>query len=749
MGIGLASIVVIGPHVYQHRIMTTASARDDRTLAYLADIPVERVKGVGPVGVKQLASEGVRTVADLLLTVPRRYLDRSQLSELSTTPVGEVVTVGGTVTSFNKRRISRGRMMVEARVSDGTGSVRCVWFNPYMQLEVGEEVALAGVIDTYKGSLQMKSPAIDRLNRIREAETGRVLPIYPTVGGMKPDTVRDAVTNALGRSIPLVDVIPDSILDALDLVDRTYALSTIHTPDALSDVAPARRRLIFDEFLRIQMALKVRAHDEFESQVGVENSVKGELFHRFIGSLPYRLTDAQVRVLDELLSDMEARTPMHRLLQGEVGSGKTVVVVSALLTSVESGHQGAVMAPTEVLATQHYLGTELALEQAQMAPQRNDVGPQGTSSLFADEPLATRPVRIGLFTGSRVATNFVDGDVSRNRGLGWLEDGTIDIAFGTQALIQADVRFHSLGIGVVDEQHRFGVEQRVVMRDQNRGDGVPDLLLMTATPIPRTLAMTLYGDLKVSVINELPPGRTAIATDAVPDSADIEIDQRIQDTVSKGRQVFVVCPLVDDSDKVQARSAVSEFARLRAALPDVRSALLHGQMPSEEKSEVMHRFRAGSIDVLVATTVVEVGIDVPNATLMVVRTADRFGLSQLHQLRGRVGRGEHPGACLLSADAATADGERRLEAMVASTDGFELAEIDLEIRGQGTVFGGSQSGAHDLRLGDILRDHALLDAASTVAIDAVGEDPDGPLVSDVMHEVAVLFGDSAQWLTRS
>lgn len=742
-------IVAIRSRVYQHRTMTSPPTHDDRTLGYLAEIPVDKVKGVGTVSVKKLATEGIHSVADLLLTVPRRYLDRSRMSDLATTPEDEVVTVGGTVTSFTKRRISGGRSMVEARVSDGTGSVRCVWFNPYMKLEVGEEVALAGEINVFKGSLQMKSPAVDRLNQLTVAETGRVLPIYPTLGGMKPNDVRKAVANALRRSIPVVDVIPEHILDRLDLVDRTAAFSSIHTPDVHADIAPARRRLIFDEFLRIQMALKVRAYHEFESQVGVENSVRGELFRRFIESLPYQLTDAQCRVLDHILDDMAARTPMHRLLQGEVGSGKTVVVVAALLTSVESGHQGAVMAPTEVLATQHYLGTELALHQAGMAPHSSDVGPQGTSSLFADEHQANRPVRIGLFTGGRVATNFVDGDVSRIQGLGWLCDGTIDIAFGTQALIQPDVAFHSLGIGVVDEQHRFGVEQRVIMRDRNRDEGVPDLLLMTATPIPRTLAMTLYGDLRVSVIDELPPGRTSIATDAISESDDAAIDRRILEVVSAGRQVFVVCPLVDDSEKIEARSAVSEFARVRAALPDVRSELLHGQMTSDEKSDVMHRFRDGVIDVLVATTVIEVGIDVPNATLMVIRTADRFGLSQLHQLRGRVGRGEHAGACLLSADAATPDGERRIESMVRSNDGFELSEIDLEIRGQGTVFGGSQSGAADLRLGDILRDHELLDAASTVAIEAVAEDPEGRLVSDVMGEVAALFGESALWLTRS
>ncbi|GMQ92990.1 MAG: ATP-dependent DNA helicase RecG [Acidimicrobiia bacterium] len=720
-----------------------------RTLAYLAGIATDQVKGIGTKSMEKLESHGIRSVADLLLTVPRRYLDRSQLFNLGAAPIGEVVTVGGTVTSFSKRRISRGRTMVEAKVSDGTSSVRCVWFNPYIKLTEGEEVALSGKVETYRGSLQMKSPDVDRLSGNKAFTTGIVLPVYPGLGGLRPYMVRDAVANALRRSVPVADIVPEEILDRFDLVDRTFAFTQVHSPDSFANTEPARRRLIFDEFLRIQMALKVRAHDEYESQIGVRNSVKGELFHRFVESLPYRLTDAQDRVLSELLADMKARTPMHRLLQGEVGSGKTVVVVAALLTSVESGHQGAVMAPTEVLATQHYLGTELAFEDAGMAPTREDVGAAGTGSLFAEETLATRPVRIGLFTGSRVTTNFVVGDVSRKQGLEWLAEGTIDLAFGTQALIQGDVAFHSLGMVVVDEQHRFGVEQRVVMRDKNQGEGVPDLLLLTATPIPRTLAMTLYGDLKVSVIDEMPEGRTPVSTAAVPEAADDEIDRRIQEAVTAGGQVFVVCPLVEDSDKIEARSAESEIVRVQSGLPGLRSALLHGQMSAYDKAEIMHRFRAGEVDVLVATTVIEVGIDVPNATLMVIRTADRFGLSQLHQLRGRVGRGERGGACLLAADPTTPDGERRIEAMIRSTDGFELSEIDLEIRGQGTVFGGAQSGAADLRLGDILRDHALLDAASSVATESVAEDPDGELVTDVMHEVAALFGESAQWLTRS
>jgi len=447
--------------------MTSAPPTDDsaegRTLAYLAGIPADKVKGVGAVSMKKLAAQGIRSVADLLLTVPRRYLDRSQLFDLQGVPIGEEVTVGGVVTSYSKRRISRGRTMVEARISDGTSSVRCLWFNPYLKLTEGEEVALSGTIELYKGSLQMKSPDVDRLATDGLARTGRILPVYPGIGGLGPFRVRAVADNAIGRSIPIVDIVPPEILGRFDLVDRSSAMTKVHTPDSLEDVAPGRRRLIFDEFLRIQMALKVRAHDEFESQIGVQNSLKQELFSRFIGSLPHELTGAQLRVLDEMLDDMKSKTPMHRLLQGEVGSGKTVVVILALLTSVESGHQGAFMAPTEVLAAQHYLGTELALNDAGMAPTVEDVGAGGTASFFAQEPLSTRPVRIGLFTGSRVTTNFVRGDVTRKRGLGWLEDGTIDIAFGTQALIQKDVGFHSLGIAVVDEQHRFGVEQRVVM----------------------------------------------------------------------------------------------------------------------------------------------------------------------------------------------------------------------------------------------------------------------------------------------
>lgn len=730
--------------------MTDTGYIQGRTIRYLTDISVGDVKGIGSSTQKPLAELGIHSVADLLLTVPRRYLDRSQLAEIGTSPIDEEITIGGIVQKFSKRRITRGRTMVEARVSDGTGTVRVVWFNPYLKLDEGEEVALSGKVEMFRGTRQMKSPAVDRLSRETEGETGRVVPVYPKIGTIKPGTVRNWMANAVRRSLPIVDAIPEDTLDRYDLVDRSTAIEMIHLPESIGEATPARKRLAFDEFLRIQMALKARGFDEYESQVGVSNSLRGPLFVKYLEALPFSLTADQQTALDDIMGDMAAGTPLHRMLQGEVGSGKTVVVVAALLTSVESGHQAAFMAPTEVLAGQHYLGTARALSEAGLAPSEFLSDGSGTDSLFTDGR-HDRPVRVGLFTSARVSANFVHGEVSREQGLAWLADGTIDIAFGTHALIQPDVTFASLGITVVDEQHRFGVEQRVSLRERDNAEGVPDLLLMTATPIPRTLVMSLYGDLDVSTIRTLPPGRSETRTEAIPfdRKADSAVDQRIATEVGEGRQVFVVCPLVDDSDKLDAVSAVGEYSRLTAAHPTLNVELLHGQMSSDDKAEVMERVRLGEIDVLAATTVIEVGIDVPNATLMVIRNAERFGLSQLHQLRGRVGRGQYGGTCLLVSDASNADAERRLGAMVATTDGFELAEVDLEIRGHGTLFGSSQSGMGDLRIGNVIRDRALIEAAAECAAEAVHADRSSEFVRELVDEFRIFIGDRADWLDRS
>lgn len=731
--------------------MTQPGPDPRRTLAYLAHIPVDEVKGVGSAKRKRLEQASIRTVADLLLTPPRRYLDRSQMSPIGTAPIGEELTIGGEVLSYSRRKISRGRTMIQARVGDGTGEVGVVWFNPYITLAVGEEVALSGTIEPYGRSLQMKAPALDRLRDERTRVTGAVIAVYPSVPGMKSAQFRAAMENAVRRSVPIAEVVPEDVLDAYDLVDRTFAIGSIHFPDRLADVGPARKRLVFDEFLRIQMALRARAHDDYETQVGVENSVRGPLLERYVASLPFDLTSDQSRALDEILADMAAGTPLHRLLQGEVGSGKTVVVIAAILTSIESGHQAAFMAPTEVLATQHYLSTTVALADASMAPIAGDDAATGTAPLFGTEPLATRPVRVALFTSKRVLVNFVDGEVDRGRALTWLADGTIDLAFGTHALIQPDLDFHSLGITVVDEQHRFGVEQRVTLRDRDRRGGVPDLLLMTATPIPRTFVMALYGDLDVSTIVTMPPGRLPVDTRSLElgPGTDSVIDAMIREDVESGRQVFVVCPLVAPSDSIDARSATEEFDRLRVSLAGISVGLLHGQLASTDKADAMAAFRRGDIDVMVATTVIEVGIDVPNAALMIVWNAERFGLSQLHQLRGRVGRGSERARCVLVADVATDEARRRIGAMVDTTDGFRLAEVDLEIRGHGTIFGASQSGAGDLRFGDLLRDAELVAAASDVARRAVAANRHGRMVDEILAEFEAFVGTSDEWLGKS
>jgi ATP-dependent DNA helicase RecG len=435
-----------------------------------------------------------------------------------------------------------------------------------------------------------------------------------------------------------------------------------------------------------------------------------------------------------------------------VGSGKTVVALSALLTAVEGGHQGAIMAPTEVLAVQHYLGTVAALEDAGLAPEPEAAGGAGgTVSLFASGRTnhEDRTVRVALLTANVSEVNFRPR-AGRSDVLAWIAGGLIDIVVGTHSLIQEGVDFHRLGVAVVDEQHRFGVYQRVRLREKSEGYD-PDLLIMTATPIPRTLSMTLYGDLEVSLLDEMPPGRSPVKTTLVSKKpAQLRgVYDTIRSEAAAGRQTFVVCPLVEDSDKLAAKSATAEYERLLQIFPDLRLGLLHGQLPPRDKDAVMHEFRAGSIDVLVATTVIEVGIDVPNATVMLIEDADRFGLSQLHQLRGRVGRGPDPATCVLVAEPTTPEGEQRIAAMVETTDGFRLAEEDLRIRGQGTVFGTRQAGVKDLKLADILRDVETLILARREAFSLVAADPGLEHHGELAEELRLLLGDDVAWLSRS
>ncbi len=716
------------------------------SLARLATVDVDQVRGLGGRRSRSLADAGIASVADLLHHVPRRYIDRSLKSPISEVPIGTEVTIIGNVVSVQQRRPRRNLQIIEAVVEDETARIKAVWFNqrhlPSL-LDRAEEVALSGVVESFRGSLQMKTPAVDVLSGGVEGLTvGRVVPVHPAVGGVSPGHLRRAIHNALTRARPIDDALPTELKAANGLMERDRAFGSIHFPETMEEIAPARKRLVYDELFRLELALAMQKRHQLESSIGIPHHPSGELADRFLDGLPYRLTAAQERVLVEIERDLGASHPMHRMLQGEVGSGKTVVAVATLLRGIEGGWQGALMAPTEVLAEQHYLGVRSLLADAGLSPALGQTH-LGMDSLFAEHPDGPA-VHVALLTGSAAVANY-NPDIGRQELADDIASGQVDLVVGTHALIQEGVVFARLGVAVVDEQHRFGVAQRVLLKE--KADAVePDLLIMTATPIPRTLSMTLYGDLDVSIIDEMPPGRTPVKTRLLSKAEERTAWKLVEDEVARGRQAFVVCPLVEDSPKVEAASATAEHERLTSLMADLRVGLIHGQLRSADKEGVMAAFRAGELDVLVSTTVIEVGIDVPNATVMIIEDAHRFGLSQLHQLRGRVGRGEHPGVCLLVADPTTGEGEERLSAMVATNDGFRLAEEDLRIRGQGTVFGTRQSGLKDLKLADILADFELLTAARRDAFALVDSDPTLAGHPELRHEVAAMLGDEVEWL---
>ena len=653
------------------------------------------VKGVGPQRAGQLERKGLRTVEDALFFVPLRHEDRTQLTPLRALVPGQPATCSGVIVGVSPPPPGRSRVPFTVMLRDASGYATASWFGwRYLArvLKRGQRLVLHGRVGRYKGAMVIQQPDYEIVENGEDERlhTGRLVPVYSLTEGLPQRALRSLMWRLVDGFGPEVrEVLPEGVRARRGLVGLAQAVRDTHFPETDGALAAARRRLAFDEGLLLQLGLAI-LRSRIARERGVAMNPRGDLVARLRATLPWKLTAAQERVWEELRRDMATPYPMHRLLQGDVGSGKTVVAALGVLTAIEAGYQAAVMAPTEILAEQHFMTFRHLLE------------PLGvpiallTSSLKPRERAARRAA---------------------------LAAGDTACVVGTHALVQEGVEFRRLGLVVVDEQHRFGVEQRARLRSKGEH---PDLLVMTATPIPRTLALTIYGDLDVSVLDELPPGRRPIVTVARAEGKRREIYKFLKEQVAAGRQIYVVYPLIEESEALDLRAATDMARHLAEEIfPDLTVGLLHGRLGFEDKDAIMRRFKAGDIHVLVATTVIEVGIDVPNASVMLVEHAERFGLSQLHQLRGRVGRGEWKSYCiLLTSGRLGEEAQHRIDAMTATNDGFRIAEVDLELRGPGEFFGTRQSGLPEFRAAELLRDTSLLEEARREASGIVSRDPE-------------------------
>jgi len=676
---------------------------DDRAtcLKKLA-LDVQYLKGVGPKVSALLGRKGLKNVEDMLYFLPRRYEDRRHIQPISSVAVGARETVVGTVTNVNVRHYHRRRVL-EVTISDRTGLLTAKWFQgnfSYLakRFKAGEQIILTGEVKVFLHGKEMLHPDYEILDEADDEliHFKRIVPIYSETEGLHQKYIRRIMMRVVTEYSHCVSSpIPEDICRRNRLVDIGYAIRNAHFPDhdqdieALNDLrSPARRRLVFDEFFffELGMALKRTGH-VFEP--GISFTTDGPLVKKFYDILSFELTGAQKRVIGEIEADMSRPHPMHRLLQGDVGSGKTVVSMAAMVTACEAGHQAAIMAPTEILAAQHFNNIRKWTEEL--------------------------GIQAALLTGNMKAAE-------RKKIIRGIESGEIGIIIGTHAIIQEGVTFKSLGFVVIDEQHRFGVIQRAALREKGLN---PDVLVMTATPIPRTLAMTVYGDLDLSVIDEMPPGKKPIKTKVFYEKSREKVYDIIRKEVEKENQAFIVYPLVEESEALDLKDATSMAAHLQKDIfPDLRVGLVHGRMKGTEKDAIMAGFKGGALDILVSTTVIEVGIDIPTASLMVVEHAERFGLSQLHQLRGRVGRSDLDSYCALVAQhQGSADARKRLRVMEQTNDGFRIAEEDLLIRGPGEFMGTKQSGLPDFRIASILRDAETLNEARREAFLLVEKNP--------------------------
>jgi ATP-dependent DNA helicase RecG len=650
---------------------------------------VTSLRGVSATYGKRLQRLGVSTVRDLLFLIPRRYEDYSTLKAISKLEYGEEVTLVATIWDTKTRKARNGLHITTCILADGTGTIEVTWFNqPYLarRLRPGREIVISGKVEEYLGRLTFQSPTWEPLER-EQLHTARLVPIYPLTEGIGERWLRRLINHALdGFASRVEDPLPPQLRAREELLDLAGALGGIHFPRSQAELERARRRLCFEEFLLIQLGVLRKRHAWRSRQS--QALPPSPPVERFLASLPFQLTGAQKRAWRQVSEDLASATPMSRLLQGDVGSGKTVVAAAGMIQAVAAGFQAALMAPTEILAGQHFETICRLIGDLSLAR-----GGQGE-----------QPVRIALLTGSLAAR---EKEEVREA----IANGQVDIVVGTHALIQEGVEFVRLGLVIVDEQHRFGVHQRTSLQRKGDGDLAPHLLVMTATPIPRTLSLTIYGDLDVSVIDELPPNRQRVRTHLALPRERERAYEFLRREVEGGHQGFIICPLVEESDKLEARAATEEYERLQEEVfPDLRLALLHGRMKADEKEGVMAAFRGGEYDILVSTAVVEVGIDVPNATVMMIEGANRFGLAQLHQFRGRVGRGDAQSYCLLLSDSTSPEARERLRIVESTTDGFSLAEEDLRLRGPGEFFGTRQSGLPDLKVATLADTHILEEA---------------------------------------
>ena len=648
---------------------------------------------MGPKRAKLFQRLGINTVQDILFYFPRNYINKITDKKISKLKINEFASIKAKIVSFRKIGKKFQKAKFQAVISDGSGYLNCIWFNPSSwlekQFEIGKEIIILGTLKYYYNSLCVLHPDFEFVEDNKKESfwaKQNFLPVYPLTEGLANKFFQKIILNIFRKRFVISETLPEYILEKQEYPHITEALRKIHMPDSREDSISSRKRFIFEELFYLQIML-ARRKIHWHKAAGNQMKLKKTLTTQLKNKLPFELTTAQKKVLNEIVENMKSPFQMNRLLQGDVGSGKTIISIFAMLLAIENGFQSAIMAPTEILATQHYFAIK--------------------------EFLNGIDLKIGLLLGGNYA--------GKKKLKQDILDGEIDIVIGTHSLIQKDVIFKKLGIVIIDEQHRFGVIQRQSLSQKGQ---TPDKIFMSATPIPRSLALTIYGDLDISVIDELPPNRKEIYTNWIKSMKKPQVYDFINKEISKGRQVYEVCPLVEETEKSDLLDATSTFEKLKnGVFQNHRLALLHGRMSNQEKDEIMHRFKNGKIDVLVSTTVIEVGIDVPNATIMMIEHSERFGLSQLHQLRGRVGRGAYKSYCVLVAyEPLTEEALLRLNTMKETNDGFKISEVDLEIRGPGEFFGTEQSGIPGFKIANIVRDGEILQQACKLAFEVISED---------------------------